>query len=64
MQTNTITHFLKELAYAEGFAFIGIAKAEKMELEAKRLEQWLAQDYHGKMSYMENHFDLRIDPTK
>jgi len=64
MQTNSITHFLKERAYAEGFAFVGIAKAEKLESEAKRLEQWLNQGHHGKMSYMENHFEMRVDPTK
>jgi len=64
MQYNSLTQFLKERAYAEGFAYVGIAKAEKMEPEAKRLEQWLSQGHHGKMSYMENHFDLRIDPTK
>lgn len=35
-----------------------------MEPEARHLEQWLLNGSHGKMSYMENHFDLRIDPTK
>lgn len=32
--------------------------------DARRLEQWLNNKRQGKMSYMENHFDLRIDPTK
>ncbi len=64
MQTNIITQFLKERAYAEGFAYVGIAKAEQMEHEAKRLEEWLSQGLHGKMGYMENHFDMRVDPTK
>ncbi|HEY0041419.1 MAG TPA: tRNA epoxyqueuosine(34) reductase QueG, partial [Flavisolibacter sp.] len=32
--------------------------------DARRLEAWLNQGLHGKMQYMENHFDLRIDPTK
>ncbi len=31
--------------------------------EAPKLEQWLAQGRHGKMHYMENHFDKRLDPT-
>ena len=47
-----------------GFSFIGFSKAEKMDEEAKRLEAWLNKDYHGKMSYMANHFEKRIDPTK
>ena len=63
MNTNAITQYIKERAYAEGFAYIGISKAEKMEPESKRLAKWLEQGMHGKMSYMENHFDMRVDPT-
>lgn len=47
-----------------GFTYMGVAKAEQMDEEARRLEEWLNQDYHGKMSYMANHFDKRIDPRK
>jgi epoxyqueuosine reductase len=32
--------------------------------DAKRLEAWLTNGYHGSMHYMEKHFDLRIDPTR
>ncbi|MGO8056453.1 epoxyqueuosine reductase, partial [Rhizobium leguminosarum] len=32
--------------------------------DAKRLEQWLGKGMQGTMQYMENHFELRIDPTK
>lgn len=39
-----------------------IAKAEFMTEEARRLDDWLRQDYHGDMSYMTNHFDKRVDP--
>ncbi len=35
-----------------------------MEQEAPRLEKWLNSNMHGEMSYMENHFDKRLDPTK
>lgn len=35
-----------------------------MEEEAPRLEQWLLQNMHGKMKYMENYFDKRLDPRK
>ena len=35
-----------------------------MEEEARRLEAWLNNGHQGKMAYMENHFDKRVDPTK
>ncbi|MEZ4955572.1 MAG: tRNA epoxyqueuosine(34) reductase QueG [Saprospiraceae bacterium] len=47
-----------------GFSFVGFAKARQLDTEARRLEQWLNQGYHGEMQYMENHFEKRIDPTK
>jgi len=47
-----------------GFMDVSIAKAELMEPEARRLEAWLNQGHHAKMSYLENHFDLRVDPRK
>ena len=47
-----------------GFSYCGISKAEKLDQDAERLEQWLNKGRHGKMRYMENHFDLRVDPTK
>lgn len=47
-----------------GFSFCGISKAEFLEEEAPRLEEWLKRSYHGKMGYLENHFDKRLDPTK
>jgi epoxyqueuosine reductase len=51
------------MAAAMGFSFCGIAKAEFLEEEAPRLEAWLKRGYQGKMSYLENHFDKRLDPT-
>ena len=55
-------HTIKQLAAAEGFSFCGISKAEKLEPEARHLEEWLNAHQHGSMYYMENHFDMRIDP--
>jgi len=42
--------------------FCGISKADFLEDEARKLEVWLKQERHGKMAYMENHFDKRVDP--
>ena len=55
---------IKSLAAELGFNYCGIAKAALLTDDAKRLEQWLAKGMQGNMQYMENHFDLRIDPTK
>ena len=56
--------FLKSTAKRLGFDFCGIAKAEFLESEAPRLEEWLNRNYQGKMAYLSNHFDKRLDPTK
>lgn len=55
---------IKSEATRLGFSFCGISKAEFLEEEAPRLEKWLNEKMHGKMHYMENHFDKRLDPTK
>lgn len=66
MDFNSIqrhTQFIKEKARALGFSFCGISKAEFLSEEAPRLEAWLKRNYQGKMQYLENHFDKRLDPT-
>jgi len=57
------TATIKQLAAQLGFDYCGIAKAQKLDSDARRLEQWLSKGMHGNMQYMENYFDLRIDPT-
>ena len=54
---------IKEYAKTIGFDGIGFAKAQKLNQEAIRLENWLNKKHHGKMSYMEQNFDKRVDPT-
>lgn len=53
---------IKEEARRLGFATCGIAKAEFLEEEAPRLEQWLKSGFQGEMQYLENYFDKRLDP--
>ena len=55
---------IKNEAKRLGFLSCGISKADFLEEEAPRLEQWLNKNMHGEMQYMENHFDKRLDPTK
>jgi len=56
------SQLIKTHAKRLGFLDCGIAKADFLEEEAPKLEQWLQNDFHGKMHYMENHFDKRLDP--
>ena len=58
------TQLIKQKANSLGFDFCGISKAEKLDEEEAKLTSWLSNGYHGKMTYMENHFDLRVDPTR
>lgn len=57
------TNLIKSEAKRLGFLSCGISKAEFLEEEAPRLESWLSKNRNGEMSYMENHFDKRLDPT-
>jgi epoxyqueuosine reductase len=58
------TRVMKALSTQYGFDYCGIAKAQVLDEDARRLEAWLNKGLHGKMQYMENYFDLRIDPTR
>jgi epoxyqueuosine reductase len=58
------TKLIKEQARLSGFEYCGIAPAQLLDEDARRLESWLKQNRHGQMQYMENHFDLRVDPRK
>lgn len=58
------TAFIKSKAKELGFISCGISKAEYLADVAPQLEEWLANNNQGQMSYMANHFDKRLDPTK
>lgn len=60
---NNHTSLVKQLAADAGFSYCGIARAERLEEDARRLETWLSKGMQGSMHYMEKYFDLRIDPT-
>jgi epoxyqueuosine reductase len=59
---HAYSQLIKAEAQKLGFLFCGIAKAEFLEHEAPRLENWLQKGMHGEMAYMENYFDKRLDP--
>ena len=56
--------WIKQQAKSLGFLSCGFSKAEFLDTEAPRLEQWLKANQHGEMAYMANYFDQRLDPTK
>jgi len=58
------TSIVKQAAASLGFDSCGIARAEMLSDDARRLEKWLSSGMQGSMQYMENYFDLRIDPQK
>lgn len=55
---------IKKIAARIGFDHCGISKAGFLDTEAPKLERWLKEGRHGKMAYMENHFEKRLDPAK
>jgi epoxyqueuosine reductase len=58
------TAFIKKTAAGLGFEHCGIARAEKLDDDARRLEQWLGKGMQGSMHYMEKYFDMRVDPQQ
>jgi epoxyqueuosine reductase len=57
------TRLVKNMATELGFDFCGIAKAVRLDEDARRLDAWLQKGMQGSMSYMEKYFDQRVDPT-
>ena len=57
------SNLIKSEATRLGFLSCGISKAGFLEEEAPRLENWLNNRHQGQMSYMENNFDKRLNPT-
>jgi len=58
------TTFIKSTAKKLGFDYCGISKAEFLKREASRLKRWLASNHHGRMAYMADHYEKRLDPSK
>ena len=57
------SRFIKQTATRLGFEYCGIAQAKRLDDDATRLEKWLSRNMHGTMKYMENHFELRVNPA-
>ncbi len=55
--------FISALAEKHGFLASGFARAEKLNETESQLTVWLEKGYHGKMAYMENHLQKRLNPS-
>ncbi|MGD8778373.1 MAG: tRNA epoxyqueuosine(34) reductase QueG [Ignavibacteria bacterium] len=53
-----------ELSGELGFDLIGFSKAETLDKETDKLEEWLKNGYQAGMAYMERNLDKRRDVTK
>ena len=61
--THTISQLIKSKTKDLGFDACGIAKAEKLSDEEHRLKRWLDKGFNGRMDYLSNNFDKRLNPT-
>ncbi|MGM0572288.1 MAG: tRNA epoxyqueuosine(34) reductase QueG [Bacteroidota bacterium] len=56
------TRILKEKAAQLGFDACRVARANALTGHEQVFANWLAQEHQGRMSYMKNHFEKRLDP--
>jgi epoxyqueuosine reductase len=62
MNKQQLSQYIHRKAIEIGFDAIGISQADYLPQEAELLKRWLAENRHGEMKYMENHFEMRTDP--
>ena len=55
--------FISALAEKHGFLACGFAHAENLTEAEPYLKDWLNKGFNGKMEYMENHFQKRLNPS-
>jgi len=61
---ESISNLIKIKGREIGFDYIGFSKAEMLENEESRLDEWLHAGYHGDMTYLKEHFSKRLDPSE
>ena len=63
MNADRYKSFIRKKANELGFFYCGFSVGGFLHDEAPHLEKWLSSGLHGSMTYMENHFDKRLNPT-
>jgi epoxyqueuosine reductase len=59
----SLTEKIKRKALEVGFHKIGIVRAEPLREEGARLEQWLENNFHGEMQWLEGEPEKRANPN-
>ena len=60
----TLTEQIKAKALEVGFSKVGIAKAEALTDDGKKLQEWLHRGYQASMGWMEKNVEKRVDPKE
>lgn len=55
---------VRKMAFAAGFHKVGIVRAERLEVEGKRFQEWLSLGYEAGMSWLRRDSAVRSDPRK
>ncbi|MFP3860075.1 MAG: tRNA epoxyqueuosine(34) reductase QueG [Bacteroidales bacterium] len=58
------SEIIKAMAKKHGFDDCGISEAVPLNKEANYLKQWLRENRHGEMQFMNNYFEKRTNPAK
>ena len=61
---NSLTSLIRARAQELGIQKIGIARAERLDIEGERLRQWVERGYSGSMSWMGRNVERRVDPRE
>jgi len=62
--SESYSHQIKEKAIELGFSACGISAVRCLDEERDRLQDWLSRGMNASMTYMANHFEMRLDPGK
>lgn len=64
VSSEELSRFIKEEALRLGFDACGFAAVDKVgERHAERYRSWIEKELNGRMHYMANHRDMRLDPA-
>ena len=64
LQRTQLSSIIKMKAEELGFFKCGVSRAKYLPDNEERVEDWLADGWHGEMSWMERNKEKRYDPTK
>ena len=63
LQPAATEAMIRQMARPLGFAFLGLTPAQATE-RAGYIRKWLAAGRHGRMAYLAQHLDERLDPAR